>query len=310
MKPHLAAATARWRLLAREYEARSGVFRRERLFQRPINYRRSAASRSIAGWVTHACVRRARISLRRSFGDLIWRLSLNGDPVFAYGVCIGNESRYRNYARPGIERAVVDGARAFERRNQQSIFEAYNSILEEARATCSKEFEGLILVHEDLEIRSPLESTLRGEFRNADVAIVGAIGGRGVRSVRWDRAVVTKGHAPDAAHGANDHGRGAFDVDMVDGLLLALSPWAVAHLNFDTAAYKGFHGYDADICMQARAHGRRVRTADFNLFHHTKGGFGDTAGHRRTDDIFRKKWGVPFDPWWHRAYKRLRNRAY
>lgn len=230
--------------------------------------------------------------------------------MFAYGLCIGTEAKYLAFAKPGIDQAVRSGAMVIERRGQRSIFEAYESILAELRAARRDDLEGLILLHEDVELRKPIEETLRAEFASPDVAIVGAIGGRGVRSVRWDRAEITRGHAPDAFYGENDYGRGAFDVDIVDGLLLALSPWAVLNLKFDTDTYQGFHGYDADICMQARARNRRVRTAALDLFHHTKGGFGDAAAHRRTDDAFRKKWGIPLDPIWHRLQKQVRNRAY
>jgi hypothetical protein len=47
-----------------------------------------------------------------------------------------------------------------------------------------------------------------------------------------------------------------------------------------------------------------------DLVHHTKGGFGDVAGHRRTDDTFRDKWGVPRDSSGYRLFKRLRGRPY
>jgi len=230
--------------------------------------------------------------------------------MFAYGVCIGTEAKYEKFAKPGIARAVADGAMVFERRDQRSIYEAYESILVEVRETCETGLEGLILLHEDVEIRSPLDDTLRAEFASPDVAIVGAIGGRGVRGVRWDRSEITQGHAPDASHGENDRGRGAFDVDIVDGLLLALSPWAISNLHFDTATYSGFHGYDADICMQARSASRRVRAVELGLFHHTKGGFGDVASHRRIDDAFRKKWGIRREPLWYRVVQQLRRKVY
>ena len=43
------------------------------------------------------------------------------------------------------------------------------------------------------------------------------------------------------------------EVDMVDGYLLILSRWAINELRFDERDVgPGFHGYDADICFQAR----------------------------------------------------------
>lgn len=47
-------------------------------------------------------------------------------------------------------------------------------------------------------------------------------------------------------------------MEMVDGCILVLSPWAVANLRFDEERYSGFHGYDADICFEARSQGKRV----------------------------------------------------
>jgi hypothetical protein len=46
-----------------------------------------------------------------------------------------------------------------------------------------------------------------------------------------------------------------------------LSPWAVRGLRFDESLGR-LHGYDFDICMQARAAGRKVMTAPFRAVHH------------------------------------------
>jgi hypothetical protein len=228
--------------------------------------------------------------------------------LFVYGFCIGTESKFNSFARPGLE-SFAAGSPRLERRNQSSIFTAYNSILDETIAM-GPEVEGLILMHEDVELKQSLDAILRAEFADESVAIVGAIGGRGVRSVRWSRAERTFGYAPDTFHGANDHGRGHHDVDTVDGLLLAMSPWAIRSLRFDESLYTGFHAYDADISMQARATGKRVRVADIDLMHHTKGGFGDVKTHRAVDDLFRSKWGIPRDSIGRRLRRRAMGREY
>src|SRR5438270_824863 len=51
-----------------------------------------------------------------------------------------------------------------------------------------------------------------------------------------------------------------------------------------------FKGYDLDICFQARAAGKRVVVEEFDLFHHTKTGYGDEASFARADATFREKW--------------------
>jgi GT2 family glycosyltransferase len=57
------------------------------------------------------------------------------------------------------------------------------------------------------------------------------------------------------------------EVDSIDGIVIVLSPWAVRELRFDESL-GSLHGYDFDICMQARAAGKKVVTADFRAIHH------------------------------------------
>ncbi|MCQ1957271.1 glycosyltransferase family protein [Arthrobacter sp. zg-Y826] len=228
--------------------------------------------------------------------------------MFVYGICIGTEKKYDSFAHPGLQKYAA-GSPVILRRGQTSIFTAYNSILDEVEGM-GEDVEGLVLLHEDVELTESIEETLSLELADESVAVVGAIGGKGVRSVRWSRSEETYGYAPDTFYGLNDHGRGAHDVDMVDGLLLALSPWAIKNLRFDASTFSGFHAYDADISMQARSRGKRVRVAELGLMHHTKGGFGDVKTHRDADDVFRKKWGIPRDSFAYRLRKRIKNLEY
>lgn len=218
-----------------------------------------------------------------------------------YGVCIGSDEKYRRCAVPGLE--FIGGLdRTMESRDNDSIFTAYNRMLDEVRG--DPDLEALVLLHEDLELRdSEFEAKLRSALDEPDVAVAGAIGGRGVRGVRWSRADQTFGRMPDAYYGDNDYGRGSHDVDIVDGCILVLSPWAVRNLRFDQERFHGFHAYDADFCMQARAEGKLVVTFEFDAFHHTKGGLGDAANHQASDALFREKWGIPSDP----LHRRLRD---
>ena len=57
------------------------------------------------------------------------------------------------------------------------------------------------------------------------------------------------------------------EVDTVDGFVLCLSPWVVRNVRFDESLGL-LHGYDYDFCMQVRAAGKKVVTADFNVVHH------------------------------------------
>lgn len=219
-----------------------------------------------------------------------------------YGVCIGNEEKYRRLALQGLRRIGAEN-RVLESRGNRSIFLAYNDMLEKV-ARCGDDADALVLLHEDLEIRDgAFESKILAALDD-DTAIVGTIGGRGVVGTRWRSARAQFGRQPDT-EGENDMGRGVHVVDQVDGCLLVLSRWAIENLRFDDERFHGFHAYDADICMQASAAGRAVKVADVETFHHNTPGFGDIANHQRSDDIFRRKWGLPPDRrrWrWSRRY--------
>ena len=57
------------------------------------------------------------------------------------------------------------------------------------------------------------------------------------------------------------------EVDTIDGFMMTLSPWAVRELRFDEDLGQ-FHGYDFDICLQARAAGKKVVAEDIKVIHH------------------------------------------
>ena len=129
-------------------------------------------------------------------------------------------------------------------------------MIEEAGAR--SDLEALVLLHQDVELREvDLADKLRACMRDPLVAVVGAAGSHDVRTLEWWRngmvggvmapallgpEVLVGGHSPLGA------------VESVDGLLLALSPWAVRTLRFDERFAPYFHGYDVDLCFQgARA---------------------------------------------------------
>jgi hypothetical protein len=181
-----------------------------------------------------------------------------------YGICVGPRPVYREVTEPAIRRIAPD-AHIIALTGRRSIFAGYNEILDRAR---SLNPAGVVLMHDDLELRDPdTESKLRDALSQPDVAIVGLIGGKGVRDMAWWRADEFVGRAHDTfALREMDTPEG--DVDIADGILLAMSPWAVEHLRFDERRYRGFHGYDADICRQALAAGKRVVVANIDTFHY------------------------------------------
>ena len=127
--------------------------------------------------------------------------------------------------------------------------------------------------------RSPT-SPRRCERRCADpdVAIVGCAGAVGVRSIAWWEGAVTwaafthrydeygGGEMPAIALGSGDDPclRQTGEVDSIDGFVMVFSPWAVENCA-STSRWGKLHGYDFDICMQARAAGKKVVTADLRV---------------------------------------------
>jgi hypothetical protein len=218
------------------------------------------------------------------------RAGADSGRVFVFATCVGTPAKYERYALPGLRRAAELDSLIVETSTETSIHEAYNEILQAVAAMPG--VEALVLLHEDTELLDP---TFCDRVRlclaeEPDAAVIGAIGARGVRGLSWwegeraGRVTETRGRL--------DFGGGRHDVDSVDGLLLVLAPWAIASLRCDAERFGGFHAYDVDLCFQARAAGRRVVVDELDVFHHTKGGFGDLEAFRRADAAFGEKWGV------------------
>ena len=207
--------------------------------------------------------------------------------MIAFAACVGSEEKFRSCALPGLRLAAEPDSLVIEATTDRSIFEAYNEVLD--ALSDREDLEALVLLHEDVEITDArFCAKLRDALASPDAGIAGAIGARGVSSLRWwegegfGRVLETRGLI--------DFGGGAHDVDAVDGLLLCLSPRAVRELRFDAEGFSGFHGYDVDLCFQARAAGLTVRVEELSVVHHTKGGYGDESAFCEADRRWREKW--------------------
>jgi GT2 family glycosyltransferase len=200
--------------------------------------------------------------------------------VIVFGTAVTDAEAYELYAIPGIRRAAEPDSVVFGHQTAGSVFHNYNLLLDKAGAY--DDLEALVLVHQDVEIADPdFPAKVREAFRDPDVAILGCVGAVGVRSIAWWQGAVTWA---SMTHRYPEYGGGDFpamswrsqeapsyagtgEVDSIDGLVMVLSPWAVRELRFDESLGK-LHGYDFDICMQARAAGRKVATAGFRVIHH------------------------------------------
>jgi len=213
---------------------------------------------------------------------------LEGPRMIAFAICVGTPETFERYARPCLARHGEPDSPLAEIETD-SICGGYNEALDAFAG--STDLEALVLLHEDVQIEDPAFcAKVRARLRDESIAVIGAIGASGVRSLCWWEGEM-RGRVRET-RGFIDHGGGCRDVDAVDGLLMVLSPWAVRSLRFDADRLGGFHGYDVDLCFQARAAGRRVVVDDLIVFHHTRGGVGDGDGFWRADATLRRKWAA------------------
>jgi hypothetical protein len=199
--------------------------------------------------------------------------------MIGFGCPITAPDAYERWAKPGIKAVAEPDSTVFAYRATASIFRSYNLILDKASA-CA-ELEALVLVHQDTELVDPeFCAKVRRALTDPDVGVVGAIGALGVRSIAWWEGSVTwasfvhryhelgGGELPGFAWSTTE--RPAFarpgEVDAVDGFLFVLSPWVVRNVRFDESL-GSLHGYDVDFCLQVRAAGRKVVTADLRAIH-------------------------------------------
>jgi hypothetical protein len=200
--------------------------------------------------------------------------------MIVFGTAVTNPETHDRCAAPGIRGASEEDSVILAHQTAGSLFRNYNLLLDKAAAY--EDLEALALIHQDAELADPdFASKVRKALSDPDVAIVGCVGAVGVRSIAWWQGAVTWA---SFSQRYEEFGGGVFEsltwetekapsyaapgeVDVVDGVVMVLSPWAVRNLRFDESLGK-LHGYDYDICMQARAAGKKVVTADFRAIHH------------------------------------------
>ena len=200
--------------------------------------------------------------------------------MILFGTAVTDPAVYDRCAAAGIGRAAEVDSEVLAHQTAGSLFRNYNLLLDKAAEF--EDLEALVLVHQDAELAdADFASRIRESLKDPEVAIVGCAGAVGVRSIAWWQGAVTWA---SMSHRYRELGGGDFEsfawspedvpsyagpgeVDSIDGFVMVLSPWAVRELRFDESLGK-LHGYDFDICMQARVAGKKVVTADFRAIHH------------------------------------------
>jgi hypothetical protein len=200
--------------------------------------------------------------------------------MIAFGCAITDPEIYERCARPGIEVAREPDSHLLSLGTAGSIFRNYNLLIDRAREL--PDLEALVIVHQDAEIiDADACAKLRSALADPDVGLVGCAGAIGVRSIAWWEGSVTwaafthryeelgGGEIPSLSwiDRETPSYAGIGEVDTVDGFVLGFSPRALGELRFDESLGR-FHGYDYDICLQARSRGMKVVTADIRTIHH------------------------------------------
>lgn len=203
--------------------------------------------------------------------------------MIVFGTAIDDPDDYNRYAGPGIARAVEPGAEVLAFQRVEAIGRSYNLLLDQAAERDN--LTALVLVDEALEITDPgFADKVRRALAPGEVGIVGCAGATGSRGLAWWEGSVSSGQG---VHRYRDFGGGDFpafswterrpapdEVEVLDGSLLVLSPWAVQNVRFDEALSLDF-GHNVDYCLQVLAAGRRAMTADFEVVYHRSIGLVD-----------------------------------
>jgi hypothetical protein len=239
--------------------------------------------------------------------------------MIAFGTAITDEEVYERCAAKGIKVAAEPDTKVLAYAAIGSVFRSYNLLLDKAA-----EIEGLetvVIIHQDAEITDPdFIPKVREALKTPDVAIVGCAGAVDVRSIAWWEGSV---RWASYTHRFEEFGGGEIpamswipghvppfaelgEVDTVDGFVMAFSPWAIKNLRFDEGLPGKLHGYDFDICMQARAAGKKVVLADLKVVHHhSLQTINDESGWIQAHMTLTEKWAdqlpVPSTDWKMRA---------
>jgi Glycosyltransferase like family len=200
--------------------------------------------------------------------------------VIVFGTAVTSPETYDRCAARGIQRVAEADSIILAHQTAGSLFRNYNLLLDMAAE--HEGLEALVLVHQDAELDDlDFAAKVREGLRDPDVAIIGCVGAVGVRSIAWWEGAVTWASVTHRypEYGGGDTEAAGWDpgklpsyahtgeVDSVDGVVMVLSPWAVRELRFDESL-GSLHGYDFDLCMQARTAGKKVVTVDFHVIHH------------------------------------------
>lgn len=207
--------------------------------------------------------------------------------VLIFGCCVGPSGKFATVAEPALAATMHPQDLLVLEQGSDGICVAYNRIIQRAKELT--DCEGVVLVHDDTALGRLARDQIIAGLREPGVGVVGVVGGRGLFGPQWVNARRLAGYANDF-YGWRRYGPRAADVDVVDGLVLALAPAAYRAVTFDEQAFPAFHGYDTDYCLQAREAGLRVRVVHVDYEHKDKGHTGDGDAFVAGELSLRERW--------------------
>lgn len=187
--------------------------------------------------------------------------------MIVFGAAVSDRETYERFALTGIRRVAEPDSVIVPHEGHASIQAPYNMLMEQAAGY--DDLEALVLLHQDLELLDDsLLRRVRALFADPRVGVVGSFGGRSISLHRWTETTDLYGSAvvPGIERRFNP---GPAEVEVVDGQLLVVAPWAVRSLRFGESLAKNFHGYDVDFCWRVRAVGGTAVCDDIPYCHHT-----------------------------------------
>jgi hypothetical protein len=210
-----------------------------------------------------------------------------------FGVCVGDWAKYERNVLP-----AAGGHEVIALGGQAGIAAAYNKILRAVGVTLDPG-DALVLLHDDLEIVDPdavevILDAVRRFHVSGPVGTSGAFGG----IAWWNGGVQGRQQTDSMLVGGAPHLGPATALDGSCLILSAAASWA---LRFDES-YDGFHGYDVDLCRQARGYWSLdvfatdqapVGTVPLGTHHHTTVGFKSQPiadSWALADKTYRAKW--------------------
>ena len=207
--------------------------------------------------------------------------------MLCYGCCVGPTSHFEELALPAVSATLEPTDRLLTVRNAESITSAYNTLIDDTRTLT--DVEALVLLHDDVVLHDRnFAARVRRVLRDPTIGVIGVVGGSGLCNMSFWDAKTSKGRVWDGTRFL-DFGPPRGDVDVVDGLLMVLSPAALSTIRFDETTFSGFHGYDVDYCLSCRQAGLRVVVEPFVVYHQSTGNMSANS-YTAAQTAFEQKW--------------------